>query len=155
MGVEKHIATPCLLPCPFCGSEAKERVLRKIRIAECTRCGVSAGINLWNCRGGMLDKLTPSAITPTSLERELGAAMVDALQGDFASCAALSKSVKIEMVDGAPIVRFMKSATLPTRDATIEECVKVLENNAFRAAWQLVPTLRALKSDTADSGSEK
>jgi len=48
------------------------------------------------------------------LERALGAAMVDALQGDFAACAELSTLVKIEMVDGAPAVRFASSAIEPT-----------------------------------------
>lgn len=39
-----------LLPCPFCGSEAKRKRILKIDHALCTRCGCCTGIMLWNKR---------------------------------------------------------------------------------------------------------
>jgi hypothetical protein len=42
---------------------------------------------------------------PTPVERMLGAAMADALQEDFDGCRELARGVKLEFVDGAPVVR--------------------------------------------------
>ena len=61
-----------LLPCPFCGSEAKRKRILKVNHAYCTRCGVCTGIGLWNERA-----LSPSPEREGRPSRQL---LIDALR---------------------------------------------------------------------------
>lgn len=58
-----------LKPCPFCGGEAKERLMGRNRMVDCTQCGVSVTINLWNIRAGKLDTIGGEA-APEKLEKD-------------------------------------------------------------------------------------